>query len=55
MMKESIEWMRGEGSSLVERWAWFGAWAKFEAEGDSNGMLGADGKANDLGKLYGSL
>jgi hypothetical protein len=55
MMTESIAWMRSEGATLVKRWAWFGAWAKFEAEGDTNGLLGADGKANSLGKAYGEL
>lgn len=24
-MKTTIEWFRGEGSSMVVRWAWFGA------------------------------
>lgn len=24
-MKTLIEWFRGEGSSMVTRWAWFGA------------------------------
>jgi hypothetical protein len=24
-MKTAIEWFRGEGSSMVVRWAWFGA------------------------------
>lgn len=54
-MTESIAWMRGEGAGLVHRWSWFGAWSSFAAEGDTNGLLDANGNANELGKYYGSL
>lgn len=49
-MTESIAWMRGEGAALVDRWAWFGAWAAFDTP-----LIKADGTANELGKLYASL
>lgn len=26
-MKGAIEWFRGEGASIVSRWAWFGAFS----------------------------
>ncbi|OCF38037.1 hypothetical protein I316_00261 [Kwoniella heveanensis BCC8398] len=52
-METAIAWFRGEGASIVERWAWFGAFPKFADQ--SFGLLTADGAVNPTGQHYLSL
>ncbi|WVR00105.1 hypothetical protein IAU59_007247 [Kwoniella sp. CBS 9459] len=52
-METAIAWFRGEGASIVERWAWFGAFPKFADK--SYGLLTADGAINPTGQHYLSL
>ncbi|WWC91787.1 uncharacterized protein L201_006734 [Kwoniella dendrophila CBS 6074] len=52
-MNKAIEWFKGEGSSIVERWSWFGAIPRFS--GTTYGLENADGTLNELGQYYLSL
>ncbi|WVF72913.1 hypothetical protein IAT40_007731 [Kwoniella sp. CBS 6097] len=52
-METAIAWFRGEGSSIVKRWAWFGAFPKYA--GQSFGLLDAGGAVNPTGQRYLSL
>lgn len=46
--KTAIDWFRGEGASMVQRWAWFG----LQPGANSNQVTAADGSANAVGKSY---
>ncbi|WVR09728.1 hypothetical protein IAU60_006804 [Kwoniella sp. DSM 27419] len=52
-IETASEWFRGEGASIVQRWAWFGAFP--ESAGQGFGLEEADGSLNSLGKKYLSL
>ncbi|ORX40547.1 glycosyl hydrolase catalytic core-domain-containing protein [Kockovaella imperatae] len=52
-MKTVVDWFKGEGSSMVHRWAWFGAFPGMST--DVNGLENSDGTANTLGDYYVSL
>lgn len=53
-MKTTIDWFRtDEGSQMVERWSWFGAFR--DRSGDPWGVLDADGTANEVGIYYATL
>lgn len=46
-MKTAIGWFEGEGSSIVERWAWFGAFPDSASGGNTNGLENTDGTVGD--------
>jgi hypothetical protein len=54
-MKTAIDWFRGDGAGIVERWAWFGAFPDQASQGNANGVEQADGSANAVGTYYVSL
>lgn len=47
-MKTAVDWFEGEGSSMVERWAWFGAFPDSAAGGNTNGLENTDGTVCSL-------
>lgn len=54
-MKTTVDFFRSaEGSKMVERWSWFGAFPN-HALTNSNGLEETDGSANDMGRYYASL
>jgi hypothetical protein len=51
-LQTAITWFEGDGASMVERWAWFGAFTDEASGGNANGLENADGSANALGMTY---
>lgn len=42
-MKTAIDWFKGDGSDIVHRWAYFGAFADMATNGNANGLENKDG------------
>lgn len=54
-MKTFFDWANSaEGKLMVERWSWFGVFPNHAAS-NANGLLNADGTANEMGKYYASF
>jgi len=45
-MKTAVDWFRGEGSGIVHRWAYFGAFADMASGGNPNGLENPDGSVS---------
>ncbi|EIW71947.1 hypothetical protein TREMEDRAFT_58092 [Tremella mesenterica DSM 1558] len=52
-MTTVIDWIEGEGASMVQRYSWFGDFPKMSTDG--NGLANADGSPNALGQYYVAL
>lgn len=55
-MKTAIDWFRGDGKGIVERWAYFGAFADMASGGNPNGLENPDGSVSlDLMRYHSRL
>ena len=54
-MKTAVDWFRGDGAGIIERWSWFGAFEQETPADNPNGVENSDGSANSLGEYYVAL
>ena len=55
LMRDMARFFRSSDGSIVQRWAWFGTVKELTQPADVNVLIGANGKANALGKTYAGL